>query len=186
MACSGGHCTNHGTGTTTCAGHRPQNSSVSPTVYAAGVGTIVTATKINELRSAITTEINRWQLHAGYAGVAVVTGTAIVQGQVIDETATLDLQDTGLGLVGHAGYPGTAPVGSSATADVSPALPDYDFTPGAPIYNSDYQLIINKYDTLRADCICNSDCSCNNVCACHNDCGCNYSDKRLKVEIYYC
>lgn len=46
--------------------------------------------------------------------------------------------------------------------------------------------LLETYNQMRTNCICNSDCACNIVCVCHNNCGCNYSDERLKKEIEYC
>jgi hypothetical protein len=61
----------------------------------------------------------------------------------------------------------------------------YSDRQGAVIQETDWGTgIKDKYNAIRQDCICNSDCACNNVCACHNDCGCNYSDERLKTDIW--
>jgi hypothetical protein len=42
------------------------------------------------------------------------------------------------------------------------------------IYSADVQSLINQYNALTNDCICNSDCGTNKTCTCHNDCGCHY------------
>lgn len=206
MACSGAHCTNHSTGTAGCVGHRPQNSSVSPIVGAVGVGNKVNASEIEALRNAIRIEIARWQQHTlYYSGVTsnpyynTINTQSSAVGQKIDEIVslpTLDADDESMLVVGGPGSPGASTFGNpsayppAATValapDVSPALTPYDFNEGSPIRMSDYQNILNNYNNLRADCICNSDCNCNAVCACHNNCGCNYSDMRLKMEIVYC
>jgi hypothetical protein len=205
MACSGAHCTNHSTGTSTCAGHRPQNSSVSPVVGAVGVGAPVYAWQIESLRDAIRIEIARWQVHAYYSGVtsnayySTISTQSSAVGQKIDEMIslpTVNSEDEALMIVGGPGSPGASTFGNpsafppAATVglapDVSPPLINYNFVEGNKITMNDYQSILNNYMNLREDCICNSDCNCNAVCACHNDCGCNYSDMRLKMEIVYC
>lgn len=196
MACAGSHCNYHSTGTSTCVGHRPPNSPAGGVVAAPAVGQVVTAAKINELRNAIRTEVSRWTLHGCYGGVyygALATNIAV--GTVVDDDSTVDVQDDGLVRVGGSGYPGTvthpnhpgqAAISTPAGPDVSPALPNNTFSPGVNITVANYNTILNSYNQLRVDCICNSDCNCNAVCACHNDCGCNYSDMRLKKEIVYC
>lgn len=191
MACSGAHCTNHSTGTTTCSGHRPANSSVSPVVSAPTQGQIVTAAKINELRNAIITEINRWNDHAHYTSVSsnanwTNVNNNISQGVIIDDDATIDTEDDALVFVGGPGAPGTYNYTTATSPDVVPPLTNNLFSPGVAISPSSYSTILSSYNTLKADCICNTDCACNAVCACHNDCGCNYSDLRLKMEIIYC
>lgn len=191
MACSGAHCTNHSTGTTTCAGHRPQSSPTGPAVAAPAVGVVVTAAKINELRSAIVTEVSRWTWHGGYVGVVAngnwTTVTSnIAVGTVVDDDSTVDSQEDSLIYVGASWAPGYALRGNPATRDVNPALANVAFTQGVDVTVANYNTILARYNALRMDCICNSDCACNAVCACHNNCGCNYSDKRLKMEIFYC
>lgn len=205
MACSGGHCTNHSTGTAGCVGHRPQNSSASPVVGAVAVGGKVMATQIEALRIAIRTEIARWQQHSYYSGVTsnsyfgTINSQSSAVGQKIDEMITLptvNSEDEALMVVGGpgsigtttkpnlSGYPPAATIGIAP--DVSPPLTNYNFVEGNKISMTDYQNILNNYNALRADCICNTDCACNAVCACHNNCGCHYSDMRLKMEIVYC
>lgn len=42
------------------------------------------------------------------------------------------------------------------------------------IYSSDVEALINQYNALTGECICNSDCGTNQTCSCHNNCGCHY------------
>jgi len=189
------------TGTTTCVGHRPVNSSTSPVINPTSTGSIISASEIDSLRNAIKIEIDRWAQHAAYVNVRsnpyyTTLQTSIVSSSIADELPSVNADDDAMVRVGGAGYPGSAtipnsspyPAGATVAVgpDVSPPLPDNSFFEGTFVTAANYQTLLNSYNTLRADCICNSDCSCNAVCACHGDCGCNYSDERLKKEIVYC
>ena len=45
---------------------------------------------------------------------------------------------------------------------------------GNLIGSSEWNTLVNKYNNIRMDCICNSDCDCNFVCSCNINCLCNY------------
>jgi len=56
---------------------------------------------------------------------------------------------------------------------------------GDVIYQFFYNTLVDIYNSVKNNCLCDSDCGCNLVCACNNDCNCHYSDKRLKENIKY-
>lgn len=191
------------TGNATCSFHRPPNSSVSPIVSPVSTGAIVTATAIDALRSAIRTEIARWAQHASYGttdntSYFTTIGTAITSGSIIDETPTVNAKDDAMqavSVIANTTIPNTSPYPAGATLPPGPdmastvpttGLTNYTFNVGNAMTAANYQSLLDSYNNLRNDCICNADCGCNAVCACDGDCGCNYSDMRLKMEICYC
>lgn len=193
MACSGGHCTNHGTWFSTCVGHRPAYSSASPLMTGVTRGNTIRYEDINNLRAAIKQEVDRWRLHSWYSGSVNSTGLDVIpRGTVADDDQYNIMDDKvhnvyARGALPH-GYAAKGPTSlpSGLTVDVATALIDIVKTEGDFIKIEDYNSLVAQYNALREDCICNSDCSCNAVCSCHNDCGCHYSDRRLKKEIQYC
>lgn len=174
MACTGAHCDNHGTGTTTCIEHRAECSTNRPFTASAdfGVqGALIRAADVDLLRSLIRDELARYNLHANYE-YTLRQDTAYTNTLAIDNSHINDLEQMTFDGNG-------APGGVQA----QPALASY--ADGASVDDLDWASLRDKYNLLRQDCICNSDCACNNVCACHNDCGCNYSDERLKTNIQH-
>ena len=182
MACSGTHCSEHGTGTGTCTNHRgtcATNRVFSPSGDWTG-GTIQDS-DINALRTAIRDEITRYNLHADHAhtlreGTAYSTSTNInndhinnMEQMVYDGENRKERVGTSYAVVAAATTWGNKSKSS--------------YTDGTTITAAQWTTLKSRYDNLRTDCICNSDCSCNLVCSCHNDCGCNYSDIRLKENI---
>lgn len=169
MACSGSYCNAYGTSVTTCVYHR---SACATNRYYGGsgdlgtIGSYIRGSDIENLRANIMAEItafNNWQSYHGQGSYGKEDPGVISAGQTISQSHFNNLRATVDQLHGT-GY-GNQGVGSSITA---------------PQWSS----ILNSYNLIRQDCICNSDCSCNNVCACHNDCGCNYaSDVRLKENV---
>ncbi len=165
MACSGAHCTNHGTGTTTCASHRGTCSTNRPQSlsgeFASSSGRVL-ASDINNLRQNIRDELARWDDKYGpytyYQAAAYVAGVTNIEDTHADELDNMIGQILG---------------GAS------------DYPDGGTITTGHWSNISSRYTTMRQACICNSDCACNLVCACHNDCGCNYSDERLKENIEF-
>ena len=164
MACSGSHCTNHGTGTTTCSGHRGTCSTNRQLSLSSEFGVTtgrVLASDIENIRANIRAELARWDLR--YGPYTYLEATAYVSGQTIDDQQPDNLDNMiGQVLGGATNYP-----------------------EGGTIEDTHWTNIRNRYNTMRTACICNSDCSCNLVCTCHNDCGCNYSDERLKENITF-
>lgn len=165
MACSGSHCTNHGTGTTTCASHRATCATNRPLSLSAEFGVTtgrILASDINNLRENIRAELLRWDDKYGpytyYQAVAYVAGSTLV-----DNTHINDMDNMVAQIIG----------GLTTYSD------------GISITTGQWDNLRNRYDVMRTACICNSDCACNLVCTCHNDCGCNYSDIRLKENIQY-
>ena len=167
MACSGSHCTSHGTGTTTCSNHRgscPSNRVLNS--FGISTSDTIVASELEHMRGQIRDELGRWNLHANYNYTIRSPGT-ISSGSVIEDPVVEDLMQMVSDVHGSSGHS------------------DRD---GLLIEDTDWGIAAEsvrvKYNIIRQNCICNSDCSCNAVCACHNDCGCHYSDPRLKVDVY--
>lgn len=190
-------CYTHMVANIDCAGHRAAGSPAGPAVASPAAGQTITAAKINELRAAISTEVARWTWHPCYGSLYLGgLSTNVNVGTVIDDDSTVDVYDDGLAVVGSGGAPGSSahPFSPNHTdavtglpgADISPALSNNTFFQGTNITVANFNTILNNYNQMRMDCICNSDCQCNQVCVCNVDCGCNYSDRNLKMEIIYC
>lgn len=165
MACSGSHCTNHGTGTTTCASHRgtcDTNRPLSVSGEFASTSGRIRADDINNLRNNIRAELARWDDKYGpysyYQSTAYVANETIVDNNHINELDNMVAQI----------------IGNWTT-----------YADGVNMGWNHWNNLRDRYNVMRTACICNSDCACNNVCACHNDCGCNYSDERLKENIEF-
>lgn len=166
MACSGSHCTNHSTGTTTCIQHRPScatNRTLSLSGDYGVPGHVVRASDIENLRTRIRDEMARWNLHANYSYALRQSGSITSGASIID-----DHVENLVAMVNDMNGGGTF-------GDLN----------GDPIEDGHWDHIRDRYNVIRQNCICNSDCACNNVCACHNDCACNYSDERLKRDIVF-
>lgn len=184
MACSGTHCTNHGTGTSTCSNHRgtcSTNRTYSPSSEFTGGS--ITAADINLLRTSIRDEITRYNLHADHSHTLRQT-SAYQTSTVVDNAHINDMEQMVYDGENRKERVGTnyASV-AAATTWGNKSISSY--SEGSVINATHWTTLKSRYDNLRTDCICNSDCSCNLVCACHNDCGCNYSDIRLKREIQF-
>ena len=168
MACSGSNCSNYGTGTSTCNQHRDAcstNRAYSGSGSFGASGQRIYASDIDLLRQDIIAEINAfnaWQTAHGYGSYGIADPGSISSGEQINHAHINDLRAM-VDQISSTGY------GDTGT--------------GSGIGAAEWSAILNAYNTVRQDCICNSDCSCNNVCACFNDCGCNYSDIRLKENI---
>lgn len=166
MACSGAHCTNHGTGTTTCSQHRAScatNRPLSVTADFGVTGRTIRGSDVENLRVNIRAEMSRWNLHANY-NYTLKQAAAVSAGQVMDDTVPEALDNMVKQMNGGTYF-----------TDLNGLLID----------DTHWSSIKNTYNTIRQNCICNADCACNNVCACHNDCACNYSDERLKTNIKF-
>lgn len=184
MACSGGHCSYHDTGTTTCSGHRTScstNRAISLSAEFADENTgRILATDVETLRANIRNEVDRWNLHPAYNVSLQVPGGIATSDDITDETVE-GLRKMLADLTAVPPYvddndPGSDPATISEFTDKDQQpIDDQDWAAG----------IYDVYEQIRQNCICNADCSCNAVCACHNDCGCNYSDQRLKTDIEY-
>jgi len=164
MACSGSHCTNHGTGTTTCSNHRGSCSTNRPLSvsgeFASSSGRIL-ASDIDNIRQNIRNELSVW--NNKYPGYTWYEGTAYNTNTIIDNNHINYMDNMIAQIVG----------GWTTYAD------------GATVTTGQWSNLSARYNVMRTSCICNSDCACNLVCACHNDCGCNYSDERLKENIEF-
>jgi hypothetical protein len=183
MACSGSHCSEHGTGTTTCAGHRAScstNRQLTFTSYTQNG--LIRAEDVNALRTAIRDEVARYNLHRSFdvtqrQATAYTTSTQVSSAHINDmETMSQQVNNV------------NEPVGTSYAVLTDPAdatTAPNSYSANSRIDFSHWNTLLSKYNTMRQDCICNADCACNLVCSCHNDCGCNYSDERLKENIEY-
>ena len=215
MACSGAHCSQHGTGTSSCAGHRPPcgtNNALPVSGNYANPGSLITASDINTLKNYIRIEAARYSSHRSFAnygpgswiGWLYVNAGRLQADHQAGVTVIDDLHANDYAMAVHrlnnvfepngSSYgvlPGIQPntVGVSGglyiTEGQDPAGAYGEASAGQIIPASHWANIRARYDTVRTECICNSDCACNLVCACHNDCGCNYSDERLKENIKY-
>ncbi|MFG1504973.1 hypothetical protein [Halobacteriovorax sp. ZH5_bin.2] len=187
MACSGGHCTYHNTGTATCSGHRGVCSANRTYGLSSGIvsGGIVYGSHVRALRNVIAAELARYRSHAmynpgnptdSYARGATISNNvaANMTGRINQLTPANDITW---------GYT-PAPSGVSP-ADNRPRTADDPSAGGSSMSRgwnkrgqhftrTHLQEVLNYYNTIRADCICNSDCNCNAVCSCHNNCGCHY------------
>lgn len=172
MACSGAHCDNHGTGTSTCSYHRPECPANRP-FYPSGdfgvQGGLIRASDIELLRQNIRDEIATYNLHANYE-YTLSEPNPVNAGNVIDNNQINNFEQMVFD-------------GNGASGGVQPQPGQAYYGDGALVDDGNWSSLLTKYNYLRQDCICNSDCACNLVCACHNDCGCNYSDIRLKQNI---
>jgi hypothetical protein len=191
MACSGTYCNQNSSGTTTCSNHRGGCSTNRPlsssAEFAITTGRITQA-DIEDLRSKINAELDRYKQHssgfgATFSGVANRQTSAFTTSTVISAAHINDME-----LMTQQTNNVNEPVGSNYASYTDPA----DATGGNNSYSSgtvmttgQWSTLRDKYNIMRQDCICNSDCTCNAVCNCHNDCGCNYSDERLKQNITY-
>ncbi|RZF22829.1 hypothetical protein DAY19_03385 [Halobacteriovorax vibrionivorans] len=183
MACSGGHCSYHNTGTSTCSGHRgvcSSNRTHTLNINIA-VGKIIYGSHVKALRDVISAEMARRRQHAMYnPGTptnSYAAGTKITNSVAANMVSRLN-QMTPNDSVWSAANP--------SPSDNRPKTRDDDTAggyhrgtygwnkTGQTIKEPHVQEILNYYNTLRADCICNTDCNCNAVCACHNNCGCHY------------
>lgn len=166
MACSGGHCSNHGTGFTTCSGHRGTCASNRvPGWTDALAGGIIYASDVNELRTNLRAEVDAYNNHRYFSTSTATEATAYTASSTeVSATHINELSKMTNTLYG----------GGVLAKDTTYEVDDYD-----------WDQLLARYDIIRKNCICNSDCACNNVCSCHGDCGCNYSDIRLKTNIHY-
>ena len=163
MACRGSHCTNHGTGTSTCTGHRAgcaSNRVLPGTVPTSISGQALSADAITALKTYMNAEIDRYRQHRLYARMTPISATFAKNSAIIASEWT--------SIITHFFGVGATPV------------------VGDPLNSSFWDVLISRYNRVRQDCICHSDCACNSVCTCHNNCNCNYSDRRLKQDIQYC
>jgi hypothetical protein len=188
MACSGSHCDNHGTGVATCSSHRGSCSSNRPlNAFGITTGDTLVATELEHMRVQIRAELARWNQHSLYnfsiTGATALGSTTPIDDTHVEEQMQMVSDVHGSNKSVDQGVPGVQPVG-----DVAGSGSHHSDRQGALVEDTDWGIASEsvrvKYNTIRQNCICNSDCSCNAVCSCHNDCGCNYSDPRLKMDVY--
>jgi hypothetical protein len=195
MACSGSHCASHGTGTSSCSGHRAAcstNAALSASGNYAVEGSKITASDINAVKNAIRSELTKYAAHISFANSGSLSDvyTKFIDNEPNHTTNTLidnlhindyELMVQRTNNIRERVGVNYATFSKPADATTSPN----SYNTGTTIQDTHWTRLLSKYNTLRQDCICNSDCACNLVCACHNDCGCNYSDQRLKENIKF-
>lgn len=199
MACAGFNCSSHNIGNSQCSGHRPpcpSNGTIIPNVT---VGSVITQAACDALRTQVVAQINAWnswltssQNAPNPSGYTVYNPTinqlAVIRAQhILDLNNDLE-QVRNYSAVGgkNPGVPGMPTTSRTVTTGSYVSQPGQ----GGIVVNdrieaAEWNAIINSYNVIRQNCICNSDCHCNAVCACFNNCGCNYSDERLKENIKF-
>jgi hypothetical protein len=167
MACNiSNYCNAYGTGVGG-AGYRAAcatNAQISTANFVSGH--TINASDVSNLRSNILTQMaafNTFQADNGGSQYTVVDPGAASSGQSINHSYINDLSTTMSGI---------------SNAGISTST-------GQAITSANWTAIVNAYNIVAADCICNSNCPCNNVCSCYGDCVCNYSDERLKEQIEF-
>lgn len=192
MACTPFNYTNYSEGTAGCVSNRASCSTNNAITLSAGFGVTgnpITAADVNTLRAAIINEIaawNAWNTSNGVGDFSVTDPGTISAGQVIDHSQINTLNND---LATITQYSATSTNGSGGGYTITNGSqivnPGVSASTGGTVTAPNWSAILNSYNTLRQDCICNSDCHCNTVCACYGDCGCNYSDERLKENIEF-
>ncbi|MGI4994143.1 hypothetical protein ACRXCV_16010 [Halobacteriovorax sp. GFR7] len=183
MACSGGHCSYHNTGTATCSGHRGVCSANRTYGLSSGIvsGGIVYGSHVRALRNVIAAELTRYRSHSMYNPAnptdSYARGVTISNSVVSNMTARINQLSPANDTAWSGANPSPAdnrPKGADdGTAGGSSGARSWSKR-GQPYTRTHLQEVLNYYNTIRADCICNSDCNCNAVCSCHNNCGCHY------------
>jgi hypothetical protein len=170
-------CYSYGLGTSTCSGFRDgcsANATLSLSSNFGVAGNRITAADVSALRAGIINLIgafNTWKANHSLAGYPVSDPGAASTGQTISHSY-INYLDSTLAAISD--------VQSGSVLD----NPGFSTSQASVISHNDWNTILNAYNVVRQDCICNTDCSCNLQCTCNGNCGCNYSsDERLKTDI---
>jgi len=179
-----------------CTGNRAPCSTNNPTALSgnfAVAGGLITAADINGLKNAIRAELARYAQHRSFANAGDMTsaytandqsgadhgaGVTIIDNKHINDYETIVQRVNNV----------VEPVGTNYAVLTDPAdntTAPNSYADGTLVEDTHWSVLLEKYNTMRQDCICNSDCACNLVCSCNGNCGCNYSDERLKENIKY-
>jgi hypothetical protein len=186
MACSGTFCNQNSTGTTTCGNHRAAcstNRALEPSTEFGITTGRIRQSDIEDLRSKIVQELERYRLHVSFGGVPLRQTSGYTTTTLIDNTHINEME-----LMAQQTNNVNEPVGSNYAEYIDPpdaTTPSNSYNDGETMRATHWTTLRDKYNIMRQDCICNSDCTCNAVCNCHRDCGCNYSDERLKQNVTY-
>jgi len=176
-----------------CTGNRAPCSTNNPTALSgnfAVAGGLITAADINGLKNAIRAELARYAQHRSFANAGDMTSAYTANDQSgADHGAGVTIIDnkhyeTIVQRVNNV----VEPVGTNYAVLTDPAdntTAPNSYADGTLVEDTHWSVLLEKYNTMRQDCICNSDCACNLVCSCNGNCGCNYSDERLKENIKY-
>jgi len=184
MACTPFNYTNYDTGNASCTGHRDAcsgNRTLSVSVALGSSGQTIYASDVENLRANIINEIavwNNWNANNGQGQYTINNRGTISQGQTIDH---VDIVNLSLDLAAIQNY--TSSNGSITNNGTWSNPGQSGLAGGNTVTGPQWAAIVNSYNTIRQDCVCNSDCHCNTVCSCYGNCGCNYSDERLKENI---
>jgi len=179
-----------------CTGNRAPCSTNNPTALSgnfAVAGGLITAADINGLKNAIRAELARYAQHRSFANAGDMASAYTANDQsgadhgagvtVIDNKHINDYE-TIVQRVNNV----VEPVGTNYAVLTDPddnTTAPNSYADGTLVEDTHWSVLLEKYNTMRQDCICNSDCACNLVCSCNGNCGCNYSDERLKENIKY-
>jgi hypothetical protein len=183
------HCASHrlneNSGTATCTGHRGACASNDAVSWAAASGKIY-AGDVDALRQALRREIDAYKANYLYSSITKYLPNTISPGNEIYHSDINSLSSMVDQMYGISETTNNPSGGLEYVTITDTSSDTFNKQAGDKIVGSEWQTLIDKYNTLRQNCICNSDCSCNNVCACYGDCGCNYSsDIRLKENIEF-
>lgn len=131
-------------------GHRPPCPSNRPatSVPTTIAGQRLYAWQIELLKNYMNEELQRYRQHPSYANQPTITAT-FEAGTPIDETEWQNVYWAFFGI-------GNAPGDNSTLSNVY------------------WTQMIDQYNVVRQNCICNSDCGCNTVCTCNINCLCHY------------
>jgi len=179
-----------------CTGNRAPCSTNNPITLSGNfaiAGAVITAEDINNLKNAIRAELARYAQHRSFANAGDMASAYIANdssganhgaGVTVIDNRHINDYETIVQRVNNV----VEPVGSNYA--VLTEQPDATTSPnsyadGELVEDTHWSVLLEKYNTMRQDCICNSDCACNLVCSCNGNCGCNYSDERLKENIKY-
>jgi hypothetical protein len=131
--------------------------------------------------SSVTTRVSRKDSFS-LGGTSITQDGKIRASEINTLLGKIKAELSSQGRGGHSGLPGSIS-GSVLKRDFQ-AMADsvaneagggaINFSGRDGIYSADVITLINRYNTLTNDCICNSDCGTNQTCSCHNNCGCHY------------
>lgn len=179
-------------GTSTCGQHKGVCAANAPLSFGVGVGTKITQAQLADLRAKIQAALNRCNSHPMYSTATSIANnvpavssstTKISRNHLISPANALDTVWTENDTIGGTGQSPSPVDNRPRTKDRSSygtTFVPVSWTLTANRNQGDVATaaqmidIINSYNQLRQDCVCNTDCNCNSVCTCNNNCICNY------------
>jgi hypothetical protein len=187
MACVN-HDPNKSTGNTGCNQHRdacPSNRATSLSGSYGQSGQTIYASDVNNLLENIYAEISRWNdwNYANRSSSYSTSQGGVSTNDVINHSIITSINANLATIINFTASSDADGNNWSITNNGAEADPGQSKNSGDTIIPSTWIALLNAYNTMRQDCICNSDCHCNTVCTCYGNCDCNYSDERLKENI---